>query len=99
MLRRRRRSRSGAAGAPGDAGEALANAAARYVFHDRLRPPGERQNPSGIEPLGSTAPAKLKAAIMLMEARLEEATTIAEVAEGVGSRSASWSGCSRIMSG
>lgn len=64
--------------------EAVANAAARYVFHERLRGPGERQNPSGPEPLGSTAPAKLRAAITLMETRLEEAATVAEIAGGVG---------------
>ena len=65
-------------------GEALANAAARYVFHDRLRAPGDPQNPTRAEPLGSTVPAKLKAAIMLMETRREEAASIAEIAGGVG---------------
>ena len=66
------------------AGEALANAAARYIFHDRLRQPGEKQSPSKAEPLGSMAPAKLKAAMSLMENRAEETATIAEIADGVG---------------
>src|SRR5579885_530468 len=44
-------------------GDSLANAAARYLFHQSLRPHGTSQNPSSIEPLGSTAPSVLKQAI------------------------------------
>src|SRR5215831_15822405 len=54
-------------------GDSLANAAARYLFHQSLRPHGTPQNPSSIEPLGSTAPSVLKQAIKLMEENLEEA--------------------------
>ncbi|MEM1382763.1 MAG: GlxA family transcriptional regulator [Pseudomonadota bacterium] len=65
-------------------GEALANAAARYVFHDRLRPPGTAQSPGPVEPLGATAPAKLRAAIALMERHLEEPVAIPTIAGEVG---------------
>jgi transcriptional regulator GlxA family with amidase domain len=60
-------------------GEAIANAAARYVFHQSLRPQGAPQNPSAIEPLGSTAPTVLKAAIKIMEENLEEALSIPQI--------------------
>lgn len=65
-------------------GEALANAAARYVFHDRLRAPGERQETSGIEPLGSTTPQKLRDAISLMGQNLEEPLSVPDIADIVG---------------
>ena len=57
-------------------GDSLANAAARYLFHQSLRPHGTSQNPSSIEPLGSTAPSVLKQAIKLMEENLEDALSI-----------------------
>lgn len=65
-------------------GEALANAAARYLFHERLRPPGERQNPERIEPLGARAPEPLRAAIAIMERNLEEPAPIPAIAAEVG---------------
>lgn len=65
-------------------GGALANAAARYVFHDRLRAPGERQEASGIEPLGSTTPQRLRDAIRLMGDHLEEPLPVPEIAKAVG---------------
>ncbi|MGI9434094.1 MAG: GlxA family transcriptional regulator [Geminicoccaceae bacterium] len=65
-------------------GAALANAAARYVFHDRLRAPGERQEASGIEPLGSTTPAKLRDAIRVMGSHLEDPLSVPDIAEAVG---------------
>lgn len=65
-------------------GEALANAAARYVFHERLRPVGTRQTPDRVEPLGATAPSKLRGAIDLMERHLEEPRPIPEIAAEVG---------------
>ena len=65
-------------------GSALANAAARYIFHDRLRAPGERQEPSGIEPLGATTPHRLRAAIRLMGDHLEEPLAVPEIARRVG---------------
>src|SRR5690348_17015201 len=54
-------------------GDSLANAAARYLFHQSLRPQGTSQNPGSVEPLGSTAPQVLKQAIKLMEDNLEDA--------------------------
>ena len=53
-------------------GEAQANAAARYIFHQRLRPEGSPQNPAAAEPLGSTVPVLVRRAITLMEKNLEE---------------------------
>jgi len=44
----------------------LANASARYIFHDRLRSSSEEQNPQHHEPVGYAAPHKLREAIILM---------------------------------
>jgi len=60
-------------------GDSLANAAARYLFHQSLRPKGASQNPGSVEPLGSTAPMVLKQAIKLMEENLEEALSIPQI--------------------
>ncbi|MEO1199081.1 MAG: GlxA family transcriptional regulator [Pseudomonadota bacterium] len=65
-------------------GEALANATARYFFHNKLRAVGTRQNPDISEPVGATAPSKLRAAIKIMERHLEEPTPIPEIAAEVG---------------
>jgi len=64
-------------------GDALANAAARYIFHPNLRPSGTSQNPAGLEPLGSIAPESVKQAISVMEQHLEQALTIPEIAAKV----------------
>jgi AraC family carnitine catabolism transcriptional activator len=60
-------------------GDSLANAAARYLFHQSLRPQGTSQNPGSVEPLGSTAPNVLKQAIKLMEDNLEDALSIPQI--------------------
>lgn len=65
-------------------GSALANAAARYIFHDRLRGPMEMQQPNQSEPLGSTVPAKLRTAIQVMEANLEEPVPVPEICRRAG---------------
>ncbi|MEM8811265.1 MAG: GlxA family transcriptional regulator [Pseudomonadota bacterium] len=65
-------------------GETRANAAARYLFHERLRAPGESQYPIRAEPLGPTAPEKLRSAIAMMEDHLENAVPIAEIAVAIG---------------
>ncbi|NOD93953.1 helix-turn-helix domain-containing protein [Ruegeria sp. HKCCD4884] len=65
-------------------GSALANAAARYVFHDRLRGPSEQQQPQRTEPLGTTVPAKLKTAIQVMEANLEEPISVPQICKRAG---------------
>ncbi|MGI3185405.1 GlxA family transcriptional regulator [Nioella aestuarii] len=65
-------------------GDGLANAAARYVFHESLRPEGTLQFPQRVEPLGSTAPSALRQAIRLMEANLETPVAIPKICAGVG---------------
>src|SRR5262245_27575390 len=64
-------------------GDSLANAAARYLFHQSLRPQGTSQNPGSVEPLGSTAPTVLKQAIKLMEDHLEEALSIPQICKRI----------------
>jgi transcriptional regulator GlxA family with amidase domain len=64
-------------------GDSLANAAARYLFHQSLRPQGTSQNPSSLEPLGSTAPSVLKQAIKLMEENLEDSLTIPQICKRI----------------
>ena len=70
------------------AGEALANASARYIFHERLRPEATRQLPGGAEPSGQTVPDAVRAAIQFMEDHLEEVAPMPIIAEaaGVGQR-------------
>jgi len=65
-------------------GRALANAAARYIFHPTLREPGTRQQPERREPLGSLVPARVKTAIQLMEDNLEEPLPIPALCQRVG---------------
>jgi AraC family carnitine catabolism transcriptional activator len=64
-------------------GESLANAAARYLFHQSLRPEGTSQNPGSLEPLGTTAPNILRQAIRLMEDNLEDALPIPQICKRV----------------
>lgn len=65
------------------AGDALANAAARYIFHPQLRMPGTSQNPASGEPLGSHVPKSIRQAIVVMEQHLEEVLPIPDIAEEV----------------
>ncbi|WP_170480759.1 GlxA family transcriptional regulator [Ruegeria arenilitoris] len=65
-------------------GSALANAAARYVFHDRLRGPTAMQQPEGNEPLGAVIPSTLKSAIQVMEANLEDTISLPEICKRAG---------------
>lgn len=60
-------------------GNALANAAARYVFHPSLRERGTPQNPQFMEPLGAKIPDTVRNAIRAMEDNLEEPLTIGEI--------------------
>lgn len=60
-------------------GDRLANGAARYVYHQSLRPPGTNQVPAPVEPLGSTAPQVIKDAIKMMEENLEEPVPIPRI--------------------
>ena len=61
----------------------LANAAARYIFHDRLRAAIEGQNAALHEPIGYAVDGKLREAIVLMERNLETPLSIPEVADSV----------------
>ncbi len=59
----------------------LANAAGRYIFHERLRPGDEGQLPEAREPVGYAAPLKLRNAIVVMERNLETPLKISEIAD------------------
>ena len=72
-----------------EAGEALANAAARYIFHERLRPAGERQLPGGAEPAGATVPDAVRTAIQHIEDHLEEVIPVPAIAAQTLNRSPS----------
>ncbi len=58
----------------------LANAAAHYIFHERLRTSEEIQQSPSHEPVGYSAPKELRDAIILMERNLEEPLKIPEIA-------------------
>jgi AraC family carnitine catabolism transcriptional activator len=62
----------------------LANAAARYIFHERLRDSGEAQVPRVLQPVGYQVPAKLREAILLMERNIEEPLTQPELSRYLG---------------
>lgn len=62
----------------------LANASARYIFHDRLRSASESQNASIHEPVGQIMPPRLREAIVTMERHLEETISISNIAAIVG---------------
>lgn len=65
-------------------GDEFANAAARYVFHPKLRPAGSPQNAAGAEPLGRGVPDRVRKAIAMMEQHLEEAVPIAQICRRMG---------------
>jgi len=65
-------------------GETVSNEAARYVFHQQLRPGNTQQNPQDHQPLGQTIPPAVAQAIKLMETHLEEVISIPEISERVG---------------
>lgn len=62
----------------------LANAAARYVFHDRLRSPGESQVHPVHEPVGSAVHGKLLNAILMMERNIEQPIRLPRLAKQAG---------------
>ncbi len=61
------------------AGDALTNDCAKYLFHSAVRGPGTHQTDAHLEPLGNTAPVKLRRAIEIMEAHLEHPIPIPEI--------------------
>lgn len=68
----------------GQHGPDLANAAARYVFHDRIRSGHESQQDNRHAPDGHTKPAPLAAAITEMEANLEMPLAVGLLARRTG---------------
>lgn len=62
----------------------VANAVARYIFHERLRAGSEGQLPTDREPVGYAAPEKLRRAIVCMERNLENPLPLWSVAREVG---------------
>lgn len=62
------------------AGENVANAAARYLFHHTVRGEDHSQNPKVIEPMGYVTSWLVRAAIDLMEAHLEKTLSIPDIA-------------------
>ena len=65
-------------------GMALANAAARYIFHERLRGGDEKQISHTQEPIGQVVPEVLREVMLLMEQNLEELVTMPELARRTG---------------
>ncbi|MEM7563684.1 MAG: GlxA family transcriptional regulator [Pseudomonadota bacterium] len=59
----------------------LANASARYIFHERLRQGSESQVPRHLEPVGYQMPQIVREAILLMERNVEEPLTLPELAQ------------------
>lgn len=68
----------------GVAGQALADAVSRYIFHPAVRKQGTWQQPTDSEPFGPSLPATVRQVIQLMERNLEEPLTIPQVCEAVG---------------
>jgi AraC family carnitine catabolism transcriptional activator len=65
-------------------GDTLANSAARYLLHERLRPHGAKQSAHPLEPLGRTVPVLVRNAIQLMEENLEVALPIPQICQRIG---------------
>ncbi|MBY8975916.1 GlxA family transcriptional regulator [Rhodobacteraceae bacterium NNCM2] len=65
-------------------GPALANSAARYIFHPGMRDRGAPQQPEGSEPLGNLVPCSVRAAIRIMEENLEDPVPIPAICAGAG---------------
>lgn len=63
----------------GTLGAELANRAARYVFHQSLRPVGAQQSPGQAEPIGLRAPEVVRRAIAIMEQNLEVPLSVPEI--------------------
>lgn len=62
----------------------LANAAARYIFHDRLRSTSEQQLPIRHEPIGYSIPRKLREVIVMMERSIEEPVPLSTICASGG---------------
>ncbi len=65
-------------------GMTVASAAARYIFHERLRGGEERQLSRTHEPIGYAIPEVLRKVFLLMEQNLEEPKRLPELAQRAG---------------
>ncbi|MEX0328319.1 MAG: GlxA family transcriptional regulator [Ruegeria sp.] len=65
-------------------GDALANDCAKYLFYRNLRGPGAHQTDDHLEPLGNTAPPKIRKAVEIMEQHLETLISIPELCRRAG---------------
>ncbi len=65
-------------------GDALTNDCAKYLFYRNLRGPGAHQTDDHLEPLGNTAPPKVRKAIEIMERHLETLISIPELCKLAG---------------
>ena len=65
-------------------GMALANAAARYIFQERLRGGSEKQLSQTYEPIGHVMPNVLRDVLLHMEQNLEEIVPVPELARQAG---------------
>lgn len=65
-------------------GHTVANSAARYLFHERLRSHGTRQNAYPTEPVGGAVPALVRKAVQVMEDNLETPMAIPEICRHIG---------------
>lgn len=65
-------------------GMAVASAAARYIFHERVRGGDEKQLSRTHEPIGYAIPEILRAVLLLMEQHLEEPLRLPELAQRAG---------------
>lgn len=65
-------------------GDALTNDCAKYLFHNTLRGPGTHQIDARLEPLGNTAPPKVRQAIAIMERHLETLISIPDLCKLAG---------------
>ena len=61
------------------AGDAITNDCAKYLFHAAVRGSGTHQTDTRLEPLGNTAPPKVRKAIEIMERHLEDPIPIPEI--------------------
>ncbi|MEW2911168.1 GlxA family transcriptional regulator [Leisingera sp. JC11] len=68
----------------GIVGGALTNDCAKYLFYQNLRGPGAHQTDAQLEPLGNTAPPKVREAIAIMERHLETLISIPDLCRLAG---------------
>lgn len=65
-------------------GDALTNDCAKYLFYSSVRGPGAHQTDVHLEPLGNTAPPKVRKAIEIMERNLETPVSVPDLCRLAG---------------